>query len=89
MTNLELLREIQNGAVSSGTPVGDLLRRCQMLAARLGLTEMVSWVTHELDGYPPKANTVQLAEEVLDLLSTPPPRCRWHEVPRSFPPACG
>lgn len=50
--NTELLRTIQDGAVSTAVPVGDLLRRCQVLAARLAVPELGAWVRHELNGYP-------------------------------------
>jgi hypothetical protein len=50
--NLELLRQIQDGAVSAAVPVSELLRRCQVLAARLNLSEMGEWVRYELNGYP-------------------------------------
>jgi hypothetical protein len=50
--NLELLREIQDGAVSPSTSVSELLRRCQLLAARAGIPELGDWVRHELNGYP-------------------------------------
>lgn len=54
-TSIELLRDIQDGAVSSTTPVAELLRKCQVLAARLPLPELGDWVRHELDGYPQEA----------------------------------
>jgi len=50
-----LLRQIQDDAVSSTVPVSELLRRCQVLAARLGITELDEWVRHELNGYPADA----------------------------------
>lgn len=51
---MTLLRDIQDSAVSSTTPVTDLLRRCKLLAARLGSVEFGAWVDHELSGYPSK-----------------------------------
>lgn len=51
-TNLDLLRQIQEGSLSTGTPVSELLRRCQVLAARVQLPELGDWVRHELNGYP-------------------------------------
>lgn len=51
-TNLELLRQIQDGAVSSEMPVSELLRRSLVLAKRLNLPELGDWVRYELDGYP-------------------------------------
>ena len=55
MNHLELLRQIQADAVSSATPVTELLRRCQVLAARLDLPELGEWVRYELNGYPVEA----------------------------------
>jgi hypothetical protein len=52
MTNFDLLRQIQEDAVSNAVPVSTLLRRCQMFAARVGIPELGAWVRHELDGYP-------------------------------------
>jgi hypothetical protein len=54
-SNSELLRTIQDGAVSSDVPVGELLRRCQVLAARLKVPDLAAWVQHELNGYPDEA----------------------------------
>lgn len=51
-SNLQLLRQIQDGAVSATVPVSELLRRCQILASRLNLSEMGEWVRYELNGYP-------------------------------------
>lgn len=48
-----LLREIQLDAVSSDTKVSDLLRKCQILAYRLGNEDFKNWISLELDGYPP------------------------------------
>ncbi len=47
-----LLREIQNNAVDSTTRVNELLRKCTLLAARLGNSEFKIWVENELNGYP-------------------------------------
>jgi hypothetical protein len=51
MTNKELITAIQDGAVSSSMPVGELLRRCQVIATRLKVPEFAAWVRYELDGY--------------------------------------
>lgn len=48
---MSLLRDIQSAAVNSGTPVTELLRRCKILAARLGSEEFGLWVDQELNGY--------------------------------------
>lgn len=51
---MTLLREIQDTAVSSETRAADLLRKCKILAARLGSADFGEWVDHELSGYPSK-----------------------------------
>jgi hypothetical protein len=51
---MSLLRDIQSAAVSSTIPVGELLRQCKILSARLGSRELAEWVEHELNGYPNK-----------------------------------
>lgn len=51
---MSLLRQIQDAAASSDVPLSTLLRRCQILASRLGSAEVAGWVAHELNGYPSK-----------------------------------
>jgi hypothetical protein len=48
---MSLLREIQNDAIDSNTGLADLLRKCKVLAARLGSPEFKQWVENELSGY--------------------------------------
>lgn len=48
---MTLLREIQDGAISSDVDLSTLLRKCKVLAARLGHQPFVEWVEHELNGY--------------------------------------
>ncbi|OTG72479.1 hypothetical protein B9T23_14685 [Acinetobacter terrae] len=48
---MSLLREIQNDATNSSVKVSDLLRKCKILAARLGSKEFQSWINKELNGY--------------------------------------
>lgn len=48
---MSLLREIQNDAVNSSVNVSDLLRKCKILAYRLGNEDFKSWVDSELNGY--------------------------------------
>ncbi len=48
---MSLLREIQSAAIDSDVPLTTLLRKCKVLAARLGNEEFKSWVDHELNGY--------------------------------------
>lgn len=54
-TNADLLRTIQDGAVSADVLVGELLRRCQVLAARQKIPDLNTWVHNELNGYPEDA----------------------------------
>ena len=48
---MSLLREIQDAAIDSNTNLASLLRRCKVLAARLGNEEFKAWVESELSGY--------------------------------------
>lgn len=48
---MSLLRDIQETAVSSDSDVATLLRKCKILAARLGNAEFKHWVDQELNGY--------------------------------------
>jgi hypothetical protein len=49
---MSLLRDIQNALASEACDVGVVLRKCKILAARLGSDEFGAWVSDELDGYP-------------------------------------
>lgn len=53
---MSLLREIQNSAIDANEPIGTLLRKCKVLAVRLGSSEFKSWVENELNGYTDKDN---------------------------------
>jgi hypothetical protein len=48
---MTLLREIQDAAVGGTESITALLRRCKILAARLGSAEFGEWVERELNGY--------------------------------------
>ncbi|NNH77714.1 hypothetical protein HLH17_08600 [Acinetobacter sp. ANC 5380] len=48
---MSLLREIQAGAVNSEIQVSDLLRKCKILAYRLGNEDFKIWLESELNGY--------------------------------------
>lgn len=48
---MSLLRDIQGAALDSNVSISDLLRRCKVLAARLGHEELSQWVDRELNGY--------------------------------------
>lgn len=49
---MSLLRDIQNELANSGTDVTNVLRKCKILAARLGSQEFSRWIDWELNGYP-------------------------------------
>lgn len=49
---MSLLDEIIDGASSDSLSTANLLRKVQVAAARLGAEDVVSWVKHELNGYP-------------------------------------
>jgi hypothetical protein len=51
---MSLLREIQAAAVDSSVPLSTLLRKCKVLAARLGNPEFKQWIDAELNGYASK-----------------------------------
>jgi len=49
---MSLLSEIQEAAVDSQVDISMLLRKCKVLATRLGNEDLGVWVDHELNGYP-------------------------------------
>lgn len=49
---MSLVREIQQAAVEKDTNLATLLRKCKVLAARLGSVPLEEWVLHESNGYP-------------------------------------
>ena len=53
---MSLLRDIQEAALDSKVHLPDLLRKCKVLAARLGNQDFKSWVDAELNGYGEKEN---------------------------------
>jgi len=52
---LSLLREIQDAATGDEVALSVVLRKCRILAQRLGNEEFKSWVDWELNGYPSEA----------------------------------
>jgi hypothetical protein len=48
---MSLLRDIQAAAIDSTVPLTTLLRKCKVLAARLGNAEFKQWIEDELNGY--------------------------------------
>lgn len=53
---MSLLREIQNAAVDSDVELSVVLRKCLVLAVRLGHEQFKKWVEQELNGYDSKEN---------------------------------
>lgn len=49
---MSLLREIQTDLAATGGDVASVLRKCKILAARLGSQEFARWIDWELNGYP-------------------------------------
>jgi len=48
---MSLLRQITDAAVDTSVEISTLLRKCKVLAARLGNKDFDAWVEHELNGY--------------------------------------
>ncbi len=48
---MALYEEIQAAATDSSVPMGDLLRKCSILASRLKNADFKAWVDRELNGY--------------------------------------
>ncbi len=48
---MSLLRDIQAAAIDEQSQVATLLRKCKVLAARLGSEEFSRWIDNELNGY--------------------------------------
>ncbi len=49
---MTLLEDIQQAAVDAKSDLGTLLRKCKLLAARLGSRPLEDWVIWESNGYP-------------------------------------
>jgi hypothetical protein len=52
---MTLIEEIQQEAVDSRSDLGALLRKCKVLAARLGSRPLEDWLLYESGGYPEDA----------------------------------
>lgn len=48
---MSLLRDIQQAAIDENSQVATLLRKCKVLATRLGSQEFSNWIDNELNGY--------------------------------------
>lgn len=49
---MTLLEEIQSAAVDQNSDLGTILRKCKLLAARLGSQPLEKWLIYESNGYP-------------------------------------
>ena len=49
---MNLLEDIQNAAIDTSSDLGTLLRKCKILAARLGSQQLEDWLIWESTGYP-------------------------------------
>lgn len=49
---MNLLEDLQNAAVDASSDLGTLLRKCRILAARLGIKQLEDWLISETNGYP-------------------------------------
>lgn len=49
---MNLLADLQSMAVDASSDLGTLLRKCTILAARLGSKQLEDWLTWEANGYP-------------------------------------
>lgn len=49
---MTLLQDVQNAAVDASSDLATLLRKCKLLAARLGSQQLEDWVLWESNGYP-------------------------------------
>jgi len=54
---MTLLHEIQAGVIEANADIAAVLRKCKVLAVKLGSEGLKSWVDYELNGYPSKEET--------------------------------
>lgn len=54
---MSLLSEIQADVTEANADITAVLRKCKVLAVRLGSKDFQSWVDHELNGYPSRDGT--------------------------------
>lgn len=52
---MTMLEEIQSAAIDSKADLGTILRKCKVLAARLGSTPLEEWIIWESNGYSDSA----------------------------------
>lgn len=53
---MTLLEDIQNSAIDRNSDLGTVLRKCKLLAARLGSQQLEDWLLLESNGYPGEAD---------------------------------
>lgn len=51
-----LVLELQRDALDKSVSTTDLLRKALVVARKLKVTDLVEWLTHELNGYPEGAD---------------------------------
>ena len=49
---MTILEDIQAAAVDANSDLGTILRKCKVLAARLGSVSLENWLLWEANGYP-------------------------------------
>src|SRR5438094_7477163 len=49
---MSILEDIQSAAIDGRSDLGTILRKCKVLAARLGSQPLEKWVLWESNGYP-------------------------------------
>jgi len=54
---MSLLSEIQADVTEANADIAAVLRKCKVLAVRLGSKDFQSWIDYELNGYPSKDET--------------------------------
>lgn len=64
---MTLIEEIQHDAVDSKSELGTVLRKCKLLAARLGSRPLEDWLLWESSGYPDDANVPEYRMWPLEL----------------------
>jgi hypothetical protein len=47
-----LIEQLQAGAMSGVTPIGELMRKTKLAASKLGVSDLSLWADRELKGYP-------------------------------------
>lgn len=65
---MTLLEDIQNSAVDANSDLGTLLRKCKLLAARLGSKPLEDWLLWESNGYPDSVSVPEYRIWSLDVM---------------------